>query len=52
MATGFVGRRTDGKTVWLHSSKSTAVGARVRDARWGDFLNIAAQHADGWTEII
>jgi len=51
MATGFVGRRADGKTVWLHSSKSTATGARVRDARWGDFLNIVAQTPDDWTEI-
>lgn len=51
MAIGFVGRRPDGSSIWLHASKSLAANQRVRDVRWGDFLNIVSQTGDGWAEI-
>lgn len=51
MAHGFVARRDDGEKIWLHATPDRAAKHRVRDARWGDFLNIVGQSADGWTEI-
>ncbi len=50
MPTGFVKRRADHSPVWLHSKKSKAKSARVRDARWGDFLNIEEIDGD-WAKI-
>lgn len=51
MAIGFVRRHPNGTPIWLHATRSLAAAQRVRDARWGDVLNIVAQGADGWTEI-
>ncbi|MBO6717770.1 MAG: hypothetical protein JJ913_07435 [Rhizobiaceae bacterium] len=51
MITGFVTRRSDGKPVWLYSKKSKAKSARVRDARWGDYLRIEESGEDGWAQI-
>ncbi len=48
MAVGFVARRNDGDKVWLFKEKD---GAKVRDVRWGDFLNVEENSADGWTKI-
>lgn len=51
MISGFVKRRADGSPVWLYSKKSRAESARVRDARWGDFLRIEESGDDGWARI-
>jgi beta-lactamase superfamily II metal-dependent hydrolase len=48
MPIGFVGRRDDGDKVYLFEANKTT---KVRDVRWGDFLNILAQTPDGWSEI-
>ena len=50
MATGFVAYRDDHKKVWLYKTKSTASRNRVRDVRWGDYLNIVEQDAS-WVKI-
>jgi beta-lactamase superfamily II metal-dependent hydrolase len=51
MAIGFVRRHPNGSPIWLHATRSVAAAQRVRDARWGDFLNIVAQDGDGWAEV-
>jgi beta-lactamase superfamily II metal-dependent hydrolase len=51
MPTGFVKRRADGEKIWLYSAKEQTSGKRVRDVRWGDFLKIEDQSADGWSTI-
>jgi beta-lactamase superfamily II metal-dependent hydrolase len=48
MPVGFVGRRNDGEKVFLFEENRTT---KVRDVRWGDFLNIAEQTPDGWSKI-
>src|SRR5688572_26351269 len=48
MPTGFAGRRADGARIYIFKADRTT---RVRDVRWGDFLNILAQTPDGWSEI-
>ncbi|MGB6231298.1 MAG: MBL fold metallo-hydrolase [Litorimonas sp.] len=48
---GFVRWHPDGKTVWLYSRKETTYAAKVRDARWGDWLDIQADDPDGWSRI-
>jgi beta-lactamase superfamily II metal-dependent hydrolase len=48
MPTGFVGRRADGNKIWLFQANRTT---KVRDVRWGDFLNILEQTPDGWSKI-
>jgi beta-lactamase superfamily II metal-dependent hydrolase len=45
---GFVGRRADGAKIHLFGANKTT---KVRDVRWGDFLNIVDQSADGWSKI-
>jgi beta-lactamase superfamily II metal-dependent hydrolase len=51
MISGFVKRRPDGSPAWLYSRKTRARSARVRDARWGDFLRIEGAGDDGWAQI-
>ena len=48
MPIGFVGRRDDGAKVFLFEANKTT---KVRDVRWGDFLNILEQTPDGWSKI-
>lgn len=48
MPTGFVGRRDDGEKIYLFEANRTT---KVRDVRWGDFLNILEQTPDGWSKI-
>jgi beta-lactamase superfamily II metal-dependent hydrolase len=48
MPTGFVGRRADGEKIYLVEANKTT---KVRDVRWGDFLNILDQTPDGWSKI-
>ena len=49
MASHFVARRTDGKPIWLCSEKNAS--KKLRDVRWGDFLNVEDQDAAGWTTV-
>lgn len=51
MNTGFVKRNEKSGPTWLYSKKSRARGARARDVRWGDFLNIESIDQDGWAKI-
>jgi beta-lactamase superfamily II metal-dependent hydrolase len=51
MPIGFVRRHPNGTPIWLYATRSLAASQRVRDARWGDVLNIVAQDGDGWAEI-
>jgi len=51
MAAAFVKYPADHKKIWLSSEKSRAASKRVRDVRWGDYLNIVEQTPDGWTKI-
>jgi beta-lactamase superfamily II metal-dependent hydrolase len=48
MSSGFVRRSTDGSKIWLYEANRRT---RVRDVRWGDFLNIQEQTSDGWSRI-
>jgi beta-lactamase superfamily II metal-dependent hydrolase len=48
MPTGFVGRRADGAKINLFEANKTT---KVRDVRWGDFLDILDQTPDGWSKI-
>lgn len=51
MPTGFVRRHPQGGIIWLHAAPTATAATRVRDVRWGDFLNIEAQRDDGWMQI-
>ena len=51
MPVGFVKRREDHSPVWVYASKSRSKSARVRDVRWGDFLNILEFVDDDWAKI-
>jgi beta-lactamase superfamily II metal-dependent hydrolase len=48
MPTGFVGRRADGDKIWLLEADRKT---KIRDVRWGDFLNVVEQTPDGWSQI-
>lgn len=49
-AMAFVKYDENHKKVWIYSRKSKASSAKVRDVRWGDYLNIQNQ-SDRWAEI-
>lgn len=51
MPVGFVKYREDHSPVWVYSRKSRADSAKVRDVRWGDFLNILDFPDDRWARI-
>jgi beta-lactamase superfamily II metal-dependent hydrolase len=44
----FVGRRADGARIHLFEANKTT---KVRDVRWGDFLNVLEQTPDGWSKV-
>ena len=51
MPNGFVAHRDDSEKIWLFHQKKQDRKSRVRDVRWGDFLNIEEQTPDGWSAI-
>jgi beta-lactamase superfamily II metal-dependent hydrolase len=44
----FAGRRNDGERIFLFKEDKTS---KVRDVRWGDFLNVESTTPDGWSKI-
>ena len=51
MPNGFVGHRDGSEKIWLFKQRKQDRKSRVRDVRWGDFLNVEEQTPDGWSAI-
>lgn len=51
MAIGYVRYHPDHETIWLYSRESRARGARVRDVRWGDHLNLSEGSTPAWSKV-
>lgn len=51
MAIGFVAAYEAAEKIWLHSVLEANASARVRDVRWGDFLNLQGDAEAGWRRV-
>ncbi len=51
MVARFVAPADGADKIWLHSEAKASVSTRVRDVRWGDFLNIQGSAEGGWNRV-
>lgn len=48
---GYVRWHPEGEIIWVYSREETTHSAKVRDVRWGDWLNIQEDLSNGWSRL-